>query len=234
MPDTWRPAGGYGPAGPVENRLRGTGLVADDLWLLAHHELTGRPLLHPRPLGLGLAAALLAELMLTEPPAITIAAQEGGVVRVSGRVPGHVAGGEPLVKQIAAEPAPHPVRDWLRFLARTAAGIVAARLEQAGYLVRGRRLVPWLAPRLAPADPDWAYTPVIRAGTALDPRREWGPGAGVLAGLAVACGLGFRLGQYTSSPERAVPGTVARLPASLQHLILQTQTAAAAAVLSRT
>ena len=38
--------------------LRGTGLVADDLYLLAHDGQTGRPLLQPRSLGIGLAGAL--------------------------------------------------------------------------------------------------------------------------------------------------------------------------------
>ena len=42
----------------------GTGRLADDLYLLAHHEMTGKPHLQPRALGLGLAGALLAELML--------------------------------------------------------------------------------------------------------------------------------------------------------------------------
>jgi hypothetical protein len=45
-------------------RLSGTGRLADDLYLLAHHERTGRPHLQPRAIGLGLAGALLAELML--------------------------------------------------------------------------------------------------------------------------------------------------------------------------
>ena len=44
--------------------LSGTGLVADDLYLMAHHELTGKPFLQPRALGIGLAGGLLAELML--------------------------------------------------------------------------------------------------------------------------------------------------------------------------
>ena len=44
--------------------LSGTGLVADDLYLLAHDDRSGKPLLQPRPLGTGLAGALLAELML--------------------------------------------------------------------------------------------------------------------------------------------------------------------------
>jgi hypothetical protein len=35
--------------------LGGTGRVADDLWLMAHHETSGRPFLGSRPLGIGVA-----------------------------------------------------------------------------------------------------------------------------------------------------------------------------------
>ena len=41
--------------------LAGTSLVADDLYLMAHHEVTGKPFVQPRPLGIGLAAALVAD-----------------------------------------------------------------------------------------------------------------------------------------------------------------------------
>jgi len=44
--------------------LGGTGYLADDLYLIAHHERTGWLLLSPRAAGLGLAAALMAELIL--------------------------------------------------------------------------------------------------------------------------------------------------------------------------
>lgn len=52
--------------------LTGTGCLADDIYLLAHHEVSGRPFLQPRAAGLGLAGGLLAELVLI------------GAVRVSG------------------------------------------------------------------------------------------------------------------------------------------------------
>ena len=45
-------------------KLGGTGRVADDLYLLAHHEATGKPHLQPLAAGLGLAGGLLAEFML--------------------------------------------------------------------------------------------------------------------------------------------------------------------------
>jgi Golgi phosphoprotein 3 (GPP34) len=44
--------------------LGGTGLVADDLYLMGHHETSGKPLIQPRALSIGLAGGLLAELML--------------------------------------------------------------------------------------------------------------------------------------------------------------------------
>jgi hypothetical protein len=50
--------------GGLVARLSGTGRLADDLYLLAHHEVTGQP--HcSRAIGLGLAGALLAELVLS-------------------------------------------------------------------------------------------------------------------------------------------------------------------------
>jgi len=48
----------------VNAGLASTGPVADDLYLMAHHETSGRLFLQSGPLGIGLAGALLAELML--------------------------------------------------------------------------------------------------------------------------------------------------------------------------
>ena len=48
----------------MSTQLGGTGRLADDLWLVAHHEITGKPHLRPRAAGVGLAGGLLAELML--------------------------------------------------------------------------------------------------------------------------------------------------------------------------
>ena len=39
-------------------------MLADQYFLIAHEDRTGRSRLHPRATGLGLAAALLGELML--------------------------------------------------------------------------------------------------------------------------------------------------------------------------
>ena len=207
--------------------LGGTGLVADDLYLMAHDENTGRPLLRRRALGTGLAGGLLAELML----AGCITVRHDGAVALGRTWPA----GE-LARQvrdvIAAEHEPHLVREWLLYLARTAARDVALRLEQAGYLTRVRSLVPGRPGRMVPVNPDWAFAPMLRVRSALDSAREFTPHAGVLAGLAVACGLGFRLAQYVPPAGRRLDDVAARLDPGLRELIAQTQAAVDSAVLS--
>jgi hypothetical protein len=85
--------------------LGGTGLVADDLYLMAHHEISGRPLLQPRPLGIGLAGALLAELILAGGISLR---RDGAVTAGRGRPADQLA--SRVRDLILAEP-PHLVRE---------------------------------------------------------------------------------------------------------------------------
>jgi len=201
--------------------LNGTGLVADDLYLLAHNDVTGKPLLQPRPLSIGLAGGLLAELRL------------GGSISLwpDGRLAAHRSWpGDDLARhvrdQIAAEQEPRPVRDWLLFLARSTAGDVASRLERSGYLTRAGGRVLRRSGRWVPVDADWAFAPMLRVRAALDPARPLAGHEAALAGLAVACGLGFRLDQYQTPAGRSVEEAVGRLGPGLRELIAQTQAAA--------
>jgi hypothetical protein len=222
-----RPAGRRYP-GPVDAGLSGTGLVADDLYLMAHDDRTGKPLLPPRPLGAGLAGALLAELMLAR----CIGLRSDTAVVIGQGVPRAALGRHVLLKQIADEPSPLPVRTWLQFLGRTAARDVALRLEEAGYLTCVRSRVPGRPGRMVPVNQDWAFAPMLRVRAALDRGREVTPYGAVLTGLAVASGLGFRLDQYQTRAGRSVEDAVAYLPPDLRQLITQTQITVSAAVLS--
>jgi len=207
--------------------LNGTGLVADDLYLLAHHDSTGKPLLQPRPLCIGLAAGLLAELIL-----------DGGIgLRYDGMVLAQRASpGDDLARQVrdqvAAERVPYPVRDWLLYLARGAAGDVAARLERSGYLTRVGGRVPWRPERWVPVDADWAFAPLVRVRSALDLERPPATRGAVLAGLADACGLGFRVDQYVPPPRRDPRDLARQLGPSLHALMTQTPAAIDSALLS--
>jgi Golgi phosphoprotein 3 (GPP34) len=222
-----RPAGHQYP-GPLDAGLSGTGLVADDLYLIAHDDRTGRPHLQPRALGIGLAGALLTELMLAD----CIGLRRDSTIVFAAGVTWDTVLRHALLKQIADEPEPQPVQAWLRFLAHGAARDVALRLEQAGYLEHVRSWIPGRQGRWVPVNPDWAFAPMLRVRSALDPARPVTAHAAALTGLAVAAGLRFRLDQYQTQAGRTIQDAVAALGPALQELISQTQTAVDSTVLS--
>jgi hypothetical protein len=211
----------------VSGALAGTGRVADDLWLMAHHETSGRPFLQPRPLGIGLAGALLAELMLDG----HVVVGSDSAVAAAPTGPGDDLARQ-VRDQIAGEPERHVLLEWLLFLGQSAAGGVGRRLERAGYLIRVGGRVPWRAPRWVPADPDWAFAPLLRARPATDAARPLTAHAAVLAGLAAGCGLQFRLDQYLPVAGRSVEQAVGQLSLDLQQLDGTVQAAVAGAVLA--
>lgn len=207
--------------------LSGTGRVADDLYLLAHHEVSGRPQLAPRAVGLGVAGGLLAELMLAGAIGIwpdgTIVAglsspRDGLARSVQGRVLG--------------EQGRCPARDWLLFLARTAPADVAGRLAEAGYLTRASSRRRWRGQRWVPVHPDCAFAPVNRVLSVLDPARPVTGENAALAGLAAACGLGPRVLMYAPpKARRGLEDAAGQLPPGLRDLIAWTRAAVDSAVL---
>jgi Golgi phosphoprotein 3 (GPP34) len=211
----------------VSGGLGGTGLVADDLYLMAHHETSGRPFLQPRPLGIGLAGALLAELMLDG----HVFVGDDGAVAADPTLPGDDLARQ-IRDQIVGEPEPHVVLEWLLFLGQSAAGGVGRRLERAGYLIRVGGRVPWRSPRWVPADPDWAFAPLLRARPATDAARPLTAHAAILAGLATGCGLRFRLDQYLPTAGRSIEQAVSLLTPDLRQLDGSVQAAVAGAVLA--
>jgi len=209
-------------------RLSGTGRLADDLYLLAHHEVTGKPHLQPRAVGLGLAGALLAELMLSGNAYLW-----PDRIAVTDRSPPEEGLARSVLGLLVSEPEQHAPRDWLLFLARTAAEDVARRLEQSGYLTRISSRRPWRGERWVPVDSDCAFAPFLRVKSALDSSRPVTAQNAVLAGLAVACGLGRHLALYL--PPKAhhrLQEAAQQLHPSLQDLIAQTQAAVDSALLS--
>jgi hypothetical protein len=202
--------------------------VADDLYLLGHEERSGKPLLQSSALGTGLAGALLAELMLVG----WIGLRQDGAVMITRDAPQGAVRQNALLKRIADKPGPEPVRSWLRVLAHSTEQDVAMRLEAAGYLEHVRGRVPWRQGRFVPVDPDWAFAAVLRARAVLDPTRPLTAHSATLAGLTVACGLGFRLSEHQTEDDRPVQGAVVQLGLGLQELIAQTASAVENAVLS--
>jgi len=209
-------------------QLSGTGRLADDLYLLAHHEITGKLHLQPRAAGLGLAGALLAELMLSGK--IYFQADQ---IMVADRSPPGDGLARSVLGLLVSEPEQHAPRDWLLFLARTAAEDVALRLEQSGYLTRISSRRPWRGQRWIPVDADCAFAPFLRAKSALDSSKPVTAQNAALAGLAAACGLGRQMALYL--PPKAhhrLQEAAQQLHPSLRDLITQTQAAVDSALLS--
>lgn len=214
--------------GTVTAELAGTGRLADDLYLMAHHDSTGRPYLQPRAAGIGLAGALLAELLLAGGAGLS---SDGTVTAGAAPPAGQLTA--QIHSQVMSEREPLPAGEWLQFLGRTAAGEVARRLAGAGYLIRAPRR-PWRAGRWVPADSDCAFMPLNRARSALDSTRAPAVYAAVLAGLGAACGLETRLLAY--APPRAARSpqeAAALLPVPLRELIAVTQAVTDSAVLAQ-
>lgn len=206
--------------------LSGTGRLADDLYLVAHHEITGKPHLQPRALGLGVAAGLLGELTL--PGAIYLT--RGLVMIGDGPRPADELTGR-ILNLIGSEREELGPRDWLLFLSRTATADAARRLEAAGYVarVRGRRLSR--SPRWVPADPDCAFAPLARVKSALS-----GPVTAqqvLLGRIAVACGLGHHLSLYLPpDAEHRLEHLARYLDPGLRELIAATQATVDGALLA--
>jgi hypothetical protein len=213
-----------GPRAGAE--LRGTGQLADDLYLIAHNDRTGRPRLQPRAAGLGLASALLAELLVAG--RLTIRADR--VAAAAGPEPRDPLGRR-LLDLVAGEPEPHSAVDWIGFLARTAVEDVASRLGEAGYLAW--HPVPWRrGGRWVPTDSSCAFTPVIRAAGALAPGRPLTVAGATLTALADACGLGGLVIGHAADGARSPEEAAVFLSPPLQYLIAQTRAAVDGALLA--
>ncbi|GII23337.1 GOLPH3/VPS74 family protein [Planosporangium mesophilum] len=172
-------------SGPHERpeRLR----LADDFWLIAHHDRSGRPRLNPLALGLGLAGALLGELATTGH--LTIHDRH---VHVTDDTPPADATSHGILEQIATKSRAHPVPVWLKFLAGSATETVTTRLVRAGLVQREqqRRRLGRINVVHRPTDRNQACWRSVRLRHALAGRYGGTPWDDMfLAGLADATGL---------------------------------------------
>lgn len=160
-------------------------LLADELFCIGHDDRTGRCRLRPRVVGMGLAAALLAELALYGRIAI-----DTGEIRVISRQPPPDAVAHSTLAQLLAQPQHRSARTWLAFLSATATDSVAQRLMLAGlWRQRKHRRLGRTGVSFQPADVNAVAGRSVRLARLLRAAAPIGEPDVMLAGLVMATGL---------------------------------------------
>jgi len=200
-------------------------VLADQYFLIAHEDRTGRSRLHPRATGLGLAAALLGELVLEG----RIGIADGDLV-ILDRHPPADALAHNILDLLIAQPQHRDVRTWLAFLSQDAAVRVGERLTRMGAVepVTRRRMLSTetlYMPNSAEQRNAAAWAPARLAnmlvrgiGMSISDR--------ILIGLVAATGL-TRHVLYDFEMHRnafqSLPNAVGSLPGDLKELIEYTE-----------
>ncbi|WP_328466032.1 GPP34 family phosphoprotein [Actinoplanes sp. NBC_00393] len=201
-------------------------MLADQYYLIAHEDRTGRSRLHPRATGLGLAAALLAELVLEGRIGVT-----DGDIFVLDRHPTRDALEHDILDLLIAQPQHRDVRTWLAFLSQDAALRVGERLMRLGAVepVTRRRMLGASHTLYMPNSAQqrnaaaWAST---RLANLLIRGMELSVTDRVLVSLVSATGLtrhvlyGFEM--YPQAFQY-VPNAAASLPSDLRELVDYTE-----------
>jgi hypothetical protein len=207
--------------------------VADDFFLIAHDDRSGRLRVAAAAAGLGLAAALLGELVVAR----QVTVHGGELYPMVADPP--TDGLQREVLRLIQDPRQQRDLDtWLRFLAGDALADVRQRLLVDGALVRVE--APWWARihgvRHRPTDVNAAVWPAIRLAGMLSRHERPSLSDAVLTGLVGVTGL---LGHVLWFPDEHAPGwehaAVLRraLPAPLGTLVAHTAAAVGQSVLTR-
>jgi len=207
--------------------------VADDFYLVAHGERSGRCLVPSRVAGLGSAAGLLAELILS-----------GHLQVIRDRVfprPAEPPPGDRVLRELLS--AVHESRlgtgvgDWLDVLTPQAVRNVRYRLTLDGTLaeVAVPRLLGRRRRRHLPTDGNAAAWPAIRLANALSRGEPMTPGDMVLSSLVAVTGLLDSVLWLKPDHEPGFPrAAVVReaLPAGLGELVAHVDVAVGRSVLA--
>ncbi|MFI7703042.1 GPP34 family phosphoprotein [Nonomuraea sp. NPDC049480] len=161
-------------------------MLADDFFLVAWDTTgSGKPRMHLQGIALGLAGALIAELVLAQRVAVR------GVrlgVADSRRVQESVA--DKVLSEICNSPQHTDVRTWLAYLAQRSIADVSGRLTAVGLVQRETpKLLKRKQPRFSSSDFSRAMWPATRLRLALVRCEPLSPQDMALATLVDACDL---------------------------------------------
>ncbi|MET0495351.1 MAG: GPP34 family phosphoprotein [Actinoplanes sp.] len=206
--------------------------LGDDLYLAAHDNAKGRCMLSPATLGLGLASALLGELVLWR----RLDIRENSLVVIDNRPTADPATSA-VLENLLREGQHRAVRDWIAFLATgVATDLIERRLARAGAVRRQeKRGLLGTKVRFVPTEPALAAWPGTRIRIAATRGELLDSADLVLTGLVLATGLDQYVLVTLESRERdqLFDQMRRRLPAMLQHLVGHAEAAVGDAVMAR-
>jgi hypothetical protein len=206
--------------------------LADEFFLISWDTaVSGTPILHAQATSLGLAGALLGELVLLERLMI-----RGAKVWVIDRAPVGDALTAGILHLMHSAPEHSEVRTWLEYLARGAVDSVGRRLMSAGLVTRHRSRTPLRKhARYMATDFAKGAWPVHRVEMMLANRRRMTPTDLALVSLISATGLLDSIVSHSHDPHAArqyLVHVMATLPVPLRDLAGQVEAAVGDAVLS--
>jgi hypothetical protein len=132
--------------------------VADELWLLSHHERSGRPKLEDRRIGLGLAGGVICELLIDG--LVTLASEQHVFLRYDPRY-GRDAVGQWAMAEMDRADGQVPVGQWVWHLGEHITPRVVDRLVQAG-IVEYAKVGLLGGKRAVAVNPNIAASPRVR------------------------------------------------------------------------
>jgi hypothetical protein len=206
-------------------------VLADDYYRLAHHDVTGKPRLHPTAVDLGCAAALLAELI----GARHILVDDAAVSVIDRRPPADALTHVILDQLIAEEGRRHDVRTWLNFLSKEASAQLGRRLLRDGQVRMSpvRKLGRQTGVLYVPVDINVAAKPWVLLSQQLRRHNPLDYDELALAGLVVATGLeSFVLDDAPAATFEFLRHQVGRLWPPMRSLLRHTHAAIGDAVLA--
>lgn len=206
--------------------------LADDLFLTAHDSVKGKCLLSPATLGLGMAAALLGELVLWR----RLDVVDGKIQIIDDRPTGDPAA-TAVLDQLLREGHHRAVREWISFLATgVATDLVERRLARSALVQRvEKRGLMGTKVSFVPADSMIAGWPATRIRTFIGRGELLDIPDLVLAGLILATGLDQHVFVTLEARGRSAlfDQLKRRLPAMLLELVGQAEAAVGDAVMAR-
>lgn len=207
--------------------------LADDLFLTAHDTVRGKCLLSPATLGLGLSAALLAELVLWR----RLDVVDSKIMIIDDHPTGDPAT-TAVLDQLLREGNHRVVRDWISFLATgVAVDLVERRLARGGHVTRHekRSLLGGTKVTFLPADSMTAGWPATRVRTSVSRGELLDVSDLVFSGLVLATGLDQQAFVTLDGRSRTTlfDQLKRRMPAMLQELVAHAEAAVGEAVMAR-